>query len=60
MTFIYKDNDDILEIEFSNCQKFFPPAYGLTCHCSQGMTIDQEYTIHKFKRMDKTTAFCSP
>ena len=53
ITLKYKDNDNTLDIEFNNFQKFFLPSYGMTCHCSQGMTIDEPYSIHEFQKMDK-------
>jgi ATP-dependent exoDNAse (exonuclease V) alpha subunit len=53
ITLKYKDNDNTLDVEFNNFQKFFLPAFSMTCHCAQGLTIDQKYTIHEFDRMDK-------
>ena len=51
----YLHNDNKLDIEFNNFQKFFLPAYGLTCHCAQGLTIDEKYIVHhdEFDRMGK-------
>ena len=52
ITLKYKDNDNTL-IEFNNFQKFFLPSYGMTCHCAQGLTINEPYSIHEFHKMDK-------
>ncbi len=43
ITLKYKDNDYTLwlDVEINNFQKLCFPAYGLTCHCSQGVTIDR-------------------
>jgi hypothetical protein len=38
ITLKYLHSDNKLYIEFNDFQKFFVPAYGLTCHCSQGLT----------------------
>ena len=53
ITLKYKDNNDTFDIEFNKFQKFFLPAYSITTHCSQGMSIGEKYTIHEFYRMDQ-------
>ena len=53
ITLKYKDNDNTLDIEFNNFQKFFLPAFSMTCHCAQGLTINEPYSIHEFHKMDK-------
>ena len=30
----------------------FSPAYGITCHKSQGSTFNYDYTIHEFSSFD--------
>ncbi len=53
ITLKYKYNDNTLDIEFNNFQKFFIPGYAVSTHCSQGMTINEPYTVHEFHKMDK-------
>ena len=53
ITLKYKDNNDTLDIEFDKFQKFFLPSFAMTCHCAQGLSIGEPYTIHEFHRMDQ-------
>ena len=53
ITLKYKDNNDTIDIEFNKFQKFFLPSFAMTCHCSQGLSIGENYTIHEFHRMDQ-------
>ncbi len=53
ITLKYKDNDNTIDIEFNNFQKLFIPAFSMTCHCAQGLTINEPYSIHEFHKMDK-------
>jgi ATP-dependent exoDNAse (exonuclease V) alpha subunit len=53
ITLKYKDNNNTINIEFNNFQKFFLPSYACTTHSAQGLTINGPYTIHEFQRMDQ-------
>ena len=53
ITLKYKDNNDTLNIEFNKFQKFFLPSFAMTCHCAQGLSIGEPYSIHEFHRMDQ-------
>jgi ATP-dependent exoDNAse (exonuclease V) alpha subunit len=53
ITLKYKDNNYTLDIEFNKFQKFFLPSYCITTHCSQGLSIGENYTIHEVSRMDQ-------
>ncbi len=41
-----------LILNLTTLKKRIIPGYGMTCHCSQGLTIDESYKIHEFDRMD--------
>jgi ATP-dependent exoDNAse (exonuclease V) alpha subunit len=40
-----------ITIQIDDFQKYFYPSYCITCHKSQGSTIDESYTIHEFNKM---------
>ena len=44
---------NIIKINVSDFQKYFLVAYATTTHSSQGMTINEPYTIHEWDRMDQ-------
>ena len=50
---IVDDFDNELKIKISDFQKFFLVAYAATIHCSQGMSINEPYTIHEWDRLDQ-------
>ena len=37
--------------EIDEFQKLFYPAYAITSHCSQGMSISEPYTIYEYNKM---------
>lgn len=45
-------SDECIIIKINDFQKFFYPSYCITCHKSQGQTIDESYTIHEFNKMN--------
>ena len=53
ITLKYRDNENTIDIEFNKFQKFFLPSFAMTCHCAQGLSIGEKYTIHEFHRMDQ-------
>ena len=40
------------DIIFEDFNKFFIPGYAISTHCSQGLSICENYTIHEFDKMD--------
>ena len=44
---------NVITIKVSDFQKYFLVAYATTTHSSQGMTINEPYTIHEWDRMDQ-------
>ncbi len=42
-----------MKINIQDFQKYFLVAYATTTHSSQGMTINEPYTIHEWDRMDQ-------
>ena len=51
--YIADEFDKELKIKIQDFQKYFLVAYATTTHSSQGMTINEPYTIHEFDRMDQ-------
>ena len=41
------------EINHNDFQKYFLVAFSSTIHSSQGMSIDENYTIHEWDRLDQ-------
>ena len=50
-------DDRILDIKTSEFNKAFFPAYCITIHASQGMTINEPYTIHEYYRLNKRARY---
>ena len=44
--------DGYITIQIDDFQKYFYPSYCITCHKSQGSTINESYTIHEFNKMN--------
>jgi len=43
---------DVIELSHSDFAVSFYPAYCITVHKSQGITIEEDYTIYDWDRMD--------
>jgi hypothetical protein len=50
---IEDDKGNKKEINHNDFQKYFLVAYASTIHSSQGMSIDENYTIHEWDRLDQ-------
>ena len=48
-----KNDRNEVTVHAENFQKLFRIGYAFTTHSSQGLSIDQPYTIHEFNRMSK-------
>ena len=44
--------DNEIELDYDEFGKSFYPAYCITVHKSQGITIEEDYTIYDWDRMD--------
>ncbi len=42
-----------MDINHNEFQKYFLVAYATTIHSSQGMSIDEPYSIHDWDRLDQ-------
>jgi len=49
---IVVDDGKEQEVKFEEFSKMFNVAFCITTHRSQGMTIDEPYTIHEFEKFD--------
>ena len=49
---IVVDDSKEQEVKFEEFSKMFNVAFCITTHRSQGMTIDEPYTIHEFEKFD--------
>ena len=58
-TIIITDVDKKQTINFDDFQKMFYVAYCITTHKSQGMTINEAYTIHEFEKFDERLKYVS-
>jgi hypothetical protein len=56
---IEDDKGNIREINHNDFQKYFLVAYATTTHTLQGMSIDENYTIHEWDRMDQRLIYVS-
>ena len=50
---IYSKTEQELEIPITKFMYIFYPAYCTSTHRSQGLTINEPFTIHEYERMDK-------
>jgi DNA replication protein DnaC len=60
--FIYADNykkTKKISIPIKKFQCWFHVSYAITCHKSQGMTINNYYTIHEWNHMGKKAKYVS-
>ena len=48
-----------IKIEFKNFQQYFYVAYCITCYKVQGMTYDEEYTIHEWEKYNEEMKYVS-
>jgi ATP-dependent exoDNAse (exonuclease V) alpha subunit len=46
------DNTNVIQLNFSEFQKYFFVAFCITTHKSQGCTFDHPYTIHEWNLFD--------
>ena len=46
-----------IDIPTSKFNIYFTCAYCITTHCSQGMTISENITIHEFSKFDDTMKY---
>jgi ATP-dependent exoDNAse (exonuclease V) alpha subunit len=58
-TIVITDVDKEQTINFDDFQKMFYVAYCITTHKSQGMTINEPYTIHEFEKFDERLKYVS-
>ena len=56
---ILEEAERTIEIKNEDFQRNFCVAYCITTHSSQGATIDKQYTIHEFDKMDKRLRYVS-
>jgi ATP-dependent exoDNAse (exonuclease V) alpha subunit len=48
-----------IKIEFKNFQQYFYVAYCITCYKVQGMTYDEQYTIHEWEKYNEEMKYVS-
>ena len=58
-TIIITDEDKEQTVSFNDFQTMFYVAYCITTHKSQGMTINESYTIHEFEKFDERLKYVS-
>ena len=58
-TIIIIDDDKEQTVDFKDFQTMFYVAYCITTHKSQGMTINEPYTIHEFEKFDERLKYVS-
>ena len=44
------EQEKIIKISFNEFQKYFRCAYCTTVHSSQGLSIDEKYTLHEWNK----------
>ena len=54
---IINEEEENIDISFSDFQKLFYVAFCITTHKSQGSTFNEPYTIHDWEKMDETLRY---